>query len=246
MCEDERQYVGWRGQEWVTLRKLATQGHKTITREVESGLWGVGVEPSFAIGQRGLIVTTPHGNVLWDVPGFVDDAAFAAVEDIGGLVAISASHPHFYGVMIEWAQRFEATIHLPAVDRAWVLRPYPFIQFYESWVDPVPGVRVLRCGGHFPGSAVLHWPAGADGRGALLTGDTLTVVPDRDWISIMWSYPNHIPLDAATLRRVESVVARLFFDRVYSGWWGRVISEGAGEKVAASIQRYIDKITAPG
>jgi hypothetical protein len=164
MCEDERQYVGWRGQEWVTLRKLATQGHKTITREVESGLWGVGVEPSFAIGHRGLIVTTPHGNVLWDVPGFVGDAAFAAVEDIGGLAAISASHSHFYGVMIEWAQRFETTIHLPAVDRAWVLRPYPFIQFYESWVDPVPGVRVVRCGGTSPAAPC------STGRLALMAG----------------------------------------------------------------------------
>ena len=49
-------------------------------------------------------------------------------------------------------------------------------------------------------AAVLHWPAGSDGRGALLTGDTITVVQDREWVSFMWSYPNLIPLDAATVR----------------------------------------------
>ena len=63
----------------------------------------------------------------------------------------------------------------------------------------MPGVTVARIGGHFDGAAVLHWPAGSEGRGALLTGDTITVVQDRDWVSFMWSYPNLIPLDEATV-----------------------------------------------
>jgi hypothetical protein len=42
---------------------------------------------------------------------------------------------------------------------------------------------------------VLHWPAGCGQRGALLTGDTITVVQDRDWVSFMWSFPKLIPLD---------------------------------------------------
>lgn len=101
ICSDPRQYVGWGGQSWATLDELAAEGWATEVREVEPGLFGVGVEPRFGIGQRGLIVTTEHGNVLWDVPGFVDEAAFEAVERLGGLVAVSASHPHFYGCMIE-------------------------------------------------------------------------------------------------------------------------------------------------
>ena len=32
-------------------------------------------------------------------------------------------------------------------------------------------MRLLRLGGHFPGSAVLHWSAGAAGKGVLCTGD---------------------------------------------------------------------------
>lgn len=32
------------------------------------------------------------------------------------------------------------------------------------------GTRLLRLGGHFPGSAVLHWSNGAAGKGVLCTG----------------------------------------------------------------------------
>ena len=35
------------------------------------------------------------------------------------------------------------------------------------------GVRLLRLGGHFPGSAVLHWSKGANGKGILCTGIAL-------------------------------------------------------------------------
>ena len=35
------------------------------------------------------------------------------------------------------------------------------------------GARLMRLGGHFPGSAVLHWSKGADGKGILCTGVAL-------------------------------------------------------------------------
>lgn len=34
------------------------------------------------------------------------------------------------------------------------------------------GLNLIRCSGHFDGGTVLHWAGGADGNGALLTGDT--------------------------------------------------------------------------
>ena len=39
----------------------------------------------------------------------------------------------------------------------------------------------------------MHWRAGADGRGALLTGDVAMVAMDRRSLSFMYSYPNYIP-----------------------------------------------------
>ena len=56
------------------------------------------------------------------------------------------------------------------------------------------GLTLINCGGHFEGGAVLHWPAGANGKGALLTGDIIQVVQDRRYVSFMRSYPNLIPL----------------------------------------------------
>src|SRR6266849_11193792 len=51
-------------------------------------------------------------------------------------------------------------------------------------------VALVHCGGHFEGGTVLHWPGGANGKGALLTGDLITVVQDRRYVSFMRSYPN--------------------------------------------------------
>jgi hypothetical protein len=243
ICTDPRQWVRWEGQAWTTVREMATEGHTVEIREVEPNLMGLAIAPARFIGQRALVVRTPAGNVMWDCFGFIDDAAAEAVAALGGLAAISISHPHFYGAMVEWAHAFEAPIHLPEADREWVMRSDPSIEFYADSVDPVPGVTVVRCGGHFPGSAVLHWPAGAGGDGALLTGDTFTVVRDRRWVSVMWSYPNLIPLDAATVRRVGTAVAGLEFDRVYGGWWDAVIDHDGRNAVARSIDRLAVMVT---
>ncbi|MDQ2848726.1 MAG: MBL fold metallo-hydrolase, partial [Actinomycetota bacterium] len=111
----------------------------------------------------------------------------------------------------------------------WIRRPSPRVELFDDSVEPVPGVTVARIGGHFDGAAVLHWPAGAGGRGALLTGDTITVVQDRAWVSFMWSYPNLIPLGEPAVTDIVRRVERFAFERIYGGWWGRVVAtDGAG------------------
>ena len=61
ICEDERQYVGWSGQRWTDLDELRKKHHNDVRDD--SGLTGIGTEPSFAIGQRALLVRAPHGNL---------------------------------------------------------------------------------------------------------------------------------------------------------------------------------------
>lgn len=241
ICDDERQYVGWNGQRWTTRDELA-QRHANFVREEEPDLLGIGTEPTIAIGQRPLLVVTPHGNVLWDCLPFLDDDAMARIDEVGGIDAIAMSHPHFYGANVDIADAFDARILVPRADEPWIQRPSPRIEVFDDEVEPVPGVRVVRIGGHFDGAAVLHWPAGSDGRGALLTGDTITVVQDRAWVSFMWSYPNLIPLDEATVRTIADRVARLHFDRVYGGWWGRVVVEDGAAAVQRSADRYIARL----
>lgn len=239
ICADERQYIGRGGQRWTTLEALHAEGRRSDVREVEPGLLGIGVTPSFGIGQRALVVSTDAGQVLWDPPGFVDRAAIAAVRDRGALLAVAASHPHFYGVAVEWAHAFpEAEVLLPAADAQWLMRPDPSVRHWSGSLDVAPGVRLVQVGGHFAGSAVLHWDAGAEGRGVLLTGDTLPVVADRRYVSFMRSYPNYVPLPAGAVRRIVERVSPLAFDRIYDGWWGSVLESDAHDAVLRSADRY--------
>ena len=241
ICADERQYVGWEGQRWTTMAELAGD-HAVVLREEEPGLIGIGVEPAVAIGQRALLVRTPAGNVLWDAVPLLDDAARARIAELGGIAAICVSHPHFYAAHVEFAEAFDAPVYLPRADLAWVRRPSPRIVPFDDVVEPVPGLTLARIGGHFDGAAVLHWPDGAQGRGALLTGDTITVVQDRDWVSFMWSFPNLIPLDEATVLDIAARVERFRFDRVYGGWWGRVVLQDGGAAVRRSADRYVARL----
>ncbi len=239
ICLDERQYVGWEGQTWTTLDELRAS-HRADLREEEAGLLGIGMEPSFAIGQRALLLSTPEGNVLWDCVPLLDEEIVRAVESAGGLRAIAISHPHYYATMAEWAREFGATVHLHAADREWVTRSDPSIVFWEAdTLELEPGLTLVRLGGHFEGGTVLHWAAGAGGRGALLCGDIVQVVQDRDWVSFMRSYPNLIPLAAADVQRMIGVLEPFEFERVYGAWFGRVVSRDGKDAVRRSAERYL-------
>ncbi|HWG61853.1 MAG TPA: MBL fold metallo-hydrolase [Streptosporangiaceae bacterium] len=241
ICNDERQYVGWGGQQWTTMADIA-RDHTVEVREEEPGLFGIGVEPAFAIGQRALLVRTPAGNVLWDCVPLLDDAARGRITDLGGIAAIGMSHPHFYAAHVDFADTFDARIFIPRADEQWIRRPSPRIELFDDEAEPVPGLTLARIGGHFDGAAVLHWQAGSQGRGVLLTGDTITVVPDRDWVSFMYSYPNLIPLDEATVRDIARRAGRFTFDRVYGGWWGRIVLHDGAAAVHRSADRYVARL----
>ena len=244
ICSDERQYLPPEGQFWTSFEAVTGTGQGYDIRELEPGLTGLRCSPQLGIGPVGYLVQTPDGNVLWDCPSFVDDRVVAEVKARGGLAAISATHPHFYGAMVDWSEAFGgAPILLPAADREWVMRPDSRIRFWDRSAELVPGLTAIRCGGHFEGSSVLHWPAGAEGRGVLFTGDTIMVAADPRWVSFMRSYPNMIPLGPAAVREIAATVAGLSFDRIYGNpGWERFISEGAGEAVRGSAARYLEAI----
>jgi len=84
ICEDERQYVGWDGQRWTTLDDLR-KTHRADIREEEAGLTGLGCEPSFAIGQRALLVPAGEQAVMWDCVPLRDDDSATAIDRRGGL-----------------------------------------------------------------------------------------------------------------------------------------------------------------
>jgi hypothetical protein len=243
ICEDERQYVGWEGQKWTTLKDLQSTHRNRLDVEAPE-LISLVTEPEFAIGQRALHVRTAAGNVLWDCITLVDDRSVAAIQALGGVAAIAISHPHYYASVVEWSRALgDVPVYLHAADGEWVMRPHPAIVFWHGETHPlVPGLTLLRLGGHFPGGTVLHWAGGAQGNGALLSGDILQVGQDRKTLSFMYSYPNYIPLNSATVRRMIELLEPYEFEQVYGAWFGRNIKAGAKQALGYSAKRYLRAI----
>lgn len=245
ICTEERQYVPVAGQGWTTLDDLR-RGHNNAFRQHEPGLIGIGTEPRFAIGQRALLVITPGGNVLWDCISLIDEATVTLVNSLGGLDAIAISHPHFYTAMGQWSRAFgDVPIHLHADDREWVRQPVEAIRFWDTeTLEILPGVTLVRCGGHFPGASVLHWAEGAGGRGIVCSGDTVTVATDRKLLTFMLSYPNFIPLPADAVRGIGEALEPFAFDAIYGHYFDRVVSTGAKAALRDSVKRYLKAIEA--
>jgi glyoxylase-like metal-dependent hydrolase (beta-lactamase superfamily II) len=241
VCEDERQYVRWAGQGWTTMEELAGD-HKVVLKD-EDGVLAIGVEPSFAIGQRALLIETPAGNVLWDCVSLVDDETVAALKGRGELKAIAISHPHFHSASVEWSRAFGGIpVYIHADNQKWVMRPDPKIVLWEGETKSVlPDVTLIRCGGHFEGSSVCHWRRqGKPNR--LMVGDTMQVVQDRKHVSFMYSYPNIWPLNARKVKRIAAAVAPYDYDSIHGAFWGYRILADAQAVVAHSVERYLNAI----
>jgi hypothetical protein len=242
ICEEERQYVPMSGQSWIAPERLAARNANSF-RQQEPGLIGIGTVPKFAIGQRAILVCTPAGNILWDCISLLDDATIAMIKGLGGLKGIAISHPHFYTTMVDWSRAFDCPVHLHAADRKWVMRPDPVIKFWDgNTLKLLPGVTLIRGGGHFPGGTMLHWAQGAGGRGALLSSDIATVTPDRKFLSFMRSYPNLIPLSAREVEGIAASVAPFAFDAIYGHFSDRIITKEAKQVFSKSVARYLAAI----
>lgn len=246
ICVDYRQYVPRGVQRWTTLSELRG-GHRNAFQQLEPGLTGIATTPDFAIGQRALLVRTPAGNVLWDCISLIDEATVEIVKALGGIHAIAISHPHYYTTMVDWSRAFNAPVFIHEGDRRWVVRVDEAVKFWDGGQrELLPGIRLIHCGGHFAGSAILQWQDGADGHGVLLTGDTIQVVADNRCVTFMRSYPNMIPLPPEEVTRIAQVVAPLRFERIYGAFWDREVLTDAHRRVQESAERYVAWVSGRG
>ena len=172
ICADERQYLPKGGQRWTTVETLTADGHTLEWFEVEPDLIGLTTKPGVGIGQQTMIVRTEEGNLLWDPPGLITDEAIDHVRRLGPVVAIAASHPHMYGVQLAWAEVLNAPVLVSAKDAEWLQRRGDAIEQWSGERRVTSTITLYELGGHFPGSRVALWSAGAAGRGVLLAGDT--------------------------------------------------------------------------
>lgn len=241
ICDDERQFVPAGGQAWTSMEALA-RDHRVEWSDEAPGIHQLVVTPAFAIGQRALLIETAIGNVLWDCLALLDGETLERIRAMGGLAAIAISHPHFYTTNRAWAEAFDCPVWLHADDADWVMRPHRRLRHWSGETRSLgEGLTLVRCGGHFEGATVLHW---AEGAGRLFSGDVLQVGADRRHVSVMRSFPNLIPVDAAAIRRIETAVAPFRYNAVHGAFPGRTIASEGRQAVEASLARYLRAIGA--
>ncbi|KAI4841669.1 metallo-beta-lactamase family protein [Aureobasidium sp. EXF-8846] len=230
ICNDPRQYIPASGQAWTSLKAEAGK-HETKWKQDEHDkrIWSIWAEPKLGIGQRALLLQTPHGNVLWDCIAYLDTPLIDFINSLGGLTAIVISHPHFYTTHVSWASTFSCPVYVHAVDEQWLCRtPVPStkrVLLQKQYEEVVEGVTAIQVGGHFDGSMVLHWD------GHLFIADTFVNVPSGFYrkdrpkgttsFSFMWSIPNMIPLPPDTIHQMWKAVKPYKFTvthGLFPGW----------------------------
>jgi len=89
---------------------------------------------------------------------------------------------------------------------------------------------------------VLH----SANRRALFSGDIVQVIPDRRYVSFMYSYPNLIPLPPSKVQAIAGALEPFEFDSIYGAWFDRVIERDGSAIVRRSAERYVRAVTEPG
>ncbi|KAI9730428.1 MAG: hypothetical protein M1834_005938 [Cirrosporium novae-zelandiae] len=267
ICDDPRQFVPPSGQKFTTLRDMkGIYQNKWMQDEFDERIWSIWTEPKasihrslqFAIGQRCLLLRTPHGNILWDLITYLDEPTINWINSLGGLTAILISHPHYYTTHAYWASTFGCPVYTHSEDSFWlepVTRfPSPVANadcrlIKGATEEIVRGVTGVRCGGHFDGSLVCHWQ---DAK-SLFIADTLVTAPSalnphtesstpapgtgRNSYSFLWSIPNMIPLPPTAIQKIWEALRPFEFEQTYGAFVGTdVRDKQCKERVLESMK----------
>lgn len=238
ICNDDRQYVTEQGQVWMELDDLAKQ-YGTKISKVSDNLYALRIFPDFAISQRAFLVTSAHGNILWDCIPLLDEATTEFIRSKGGLKAIAISHPHYYSNMNVWAETFDCPVYIHEADAGWVMHKGHNLTFWKGRSLPILDTEMIHIGGHFPGSCMLKVPS-LSPKGAILSGDTLYISKSRRHIAVMYSYPNFILLPKRDFISVLENTKNLEFDTMYGAFMGQDLVGNARQVLDTSMQRYME------
>ncbi|KAL5121239.1 hypothetical protein ACEQ8H_000707 [Pleosporales sp. CAS-2024a] len=253
ICDDPRQYVPAHGQTWTSLNQSHPVQNNTFeTDPNDSRIHYMTTKPltdaqlpatlasttttrkQLGIGQRAILLETEHGNLLWDLVAWIDQATVDFVRGKGGLRAIVISHPHFYTTHLEWARVFQCPVYVSSDDDEWLNRQDK--HGVRKWIKGVEeieevsgsGIKAIQCGGHFDGSCVLLW------ENKLFIADTFMSVPSgfyhKDRLpgtvsySFQWSYPNLIPLPPAKVHDIWTAIKPFDFDTTFGAFPGQNVT----------------------
>lgn len=238
ICNDDRQYVPESGQTWTTLYDLS-KDYEVNIRKLNDNLYDLKMMPSFAIGQRALLVLASGGNILWDCIPLLDEPTIEFIKSKGGLKAIAFSHPHFYSTMNDWAQVFDCPVYIHERDEHWIVNKGRRVNMWSGQENELwDGVKLINIGGHFPGSSILHVPF-LSPEGVVLCGDTFVISPSKKHVAAMHSYPNRIPLPLIEIKRIKKQMRNLRFDTIHAWLDSQSICSDAKSILENSLAKYI-------
>lgn len=238
ICEDDRQYIPVQGQQWVSNEFLGNNFNVHI-QSLHSNLYELKILPSFAIGQRAFLICSPGGNILWDCIPLLDKATIDFIHSQGGLKAIAFSHPHYYSNMKEWSVHFNCPVYIHQTDEQWVMNHTTQINYWSGMEKMFwDGIKIINVGGHFPGSSLIHIPASASSGSIILCGDSLYISRNKKHISVMYSYPNFIPLPVTEVHRILTRVQGININEMYGAFDYQNLTEKVKEVLSTSLEKY--------
>ncbi|GIN21795.1 hypothetical protein J1TS3_29290 [Siminovitchia fordii] len=121
------------GQDWTTLDDMRASGiYQNEIVRMEEGLYRITTVPEFGIGQSAFVVQGDRINVLWDCISYLDEETQKQIRELGGIDAISLSHPHYYSTQVQWAEAFDCPIYIHEDDKKWVMEPSNRIVFWSD------------------------------------------------------------------------------------------------------------------
>ncbi len=214
ICSDVRNDLPEDGWDFRTLDDVRS-GLRYHRREVIPGVWEFWTTPRFGLDSHGWLLTGSDGNVAFEAAPCYDDDALDAIERLGGIAVLGASHPHGYGALWQLQRRFDPPLLIQKEDLQWT-KAFRITHPWDERHEILPGLVLHHTGGHYEGHAILH-----DARlGAVFVGDALKLDLDDDGrvkaLSTHKAFHKQIPLSPNEARRYRAVFERLEFDTVFT------------------------------
>ncbi len=214
ICSDVRNDLPDDGWDFRTLPEVAG-GLRHHRREVIPGVWEFWTTPRFGLDSHGWLLTGQDGNVSFEAAPCYDEDSFDAIDRLGGIDIIAASHPHGYGALWQLQQRFDAPLLIQKEDLQWT-KAFRVTHPWDERHEILPGLVLHHTGGHYEGHSILHDAR----RGAVFVGDALKLDLDDagqlQALSCHKAYHKQIPLSPNEARRYRRVFEPLEFDTVFT------------------------------
>ena len=146
----------------------------------------------------------------------------------------------------DWSSTFKIPVYTAAADSVWLNRQTHPTATLKLLSDPVtelqPGVHSIICGGHFPGSQVLHTATPNTSMPTLFVADAIfpaassrnpdPAKPGQLTYMFLWSIPNMIPLSPDEILRIWRVLKQWDFQATYGvmAKWSNVFEKTTDRK----------------